>query len=68
MSVTKTAEASVFDVSKNVREIIKNYSLPSGLEVSVFSDFSKNVKTRLDTVKSSGIIGLTLLLLSLYFF
>ena len=68
MSITKTAEASVFDVSKGVRETIKNYSLPSGLKVSVFSDFSKNVKTRLDTVKSSGIIGLTLLLLSLYYF
>ena len=68
MSVTKTAEASVFDVSKNVRNIVKKYSLPSGLKVSVFSDFSKNVKTRLDTVKSSGIIGLSLLLLSLYLF
>ena len=66
MSITKTADASVFDVSKGVREIIQNFSLPSGLEVSVFGDFSKNVKTRLDTVKSSGIIGLTLLLLSLY--
>lgn len=68
MSVTKTAEASVFDVSKNVREIVNDYSLPQGLKVSVFSDFSKNVKTRLDTVKSSGVIGLSLLLLSLYFF
>ena len=68
MSVTKTAEASVFDVSKNVREIVKEYSLPQGLKLSVFSDFSKNVKTRLDTVKSSGLIGLSLLLISLYFF
>ena len=68
MSVTKTADASVFDVSKNVREIVKNYSLPSGLKISAFSDFSINVKTRLDTVKSSGIIGLSLLLISLYFF
>ena len=68
MSVTKTAEASVFDVSKNVREIVEEYSLPQGLKLSVFSDFSKNVKTRLDTVKSSGLIGLSLLLISLYFF
>ena len=68
MSVTKTAEASVFDISQDVREIVKNYSLPSGLKVNVFSDFSKNVKTRLDTVKSSGVIGLSLLLLSLYIF
>ncbi len=68
MSVTKTAEASVFDVSNNVRKIVKEYSLPQGLQVSVFSDFSKNVKTRLDTVKSSGLIGLFLLLLSLYLF
>ena len=41
MSITKTADASVFDVSKGVREIIQNFSLPSGLEVSVFGDFSK---------------------------
>ena len=68
MSVTKTADASVFEVSKNVKDLVNNYSLPSGLTVKVFSDFSKNVKTRLDTVKSSGIIGLTLLLISLYLF
>jgi len=68
MSVTKTADASVFEVSKNVRDLVNNYSLPSGLTVTVFSDFSKNVKTRLDTVKSSGVIGLTLLLISLYLF
>ena len=68
MSVTKTAEASVFDVSNNVRDIVNNYNLPSGLKISVFSDFSKNVKTRLDTVKSSGVIGLFLLLISLYLF
>ena len=68
MSVTKTAEASVFDVSKNVRDVVNNYNLPSGLKISVFSDFSKKVKTRLDTVKSSGVIGLFLLLISLYLF
>ena len=68
MSVTKTSDASVFDVSRDVRNVINNYSLPTGLKLSVFSDFSKNVKTRLDTVKSSGIIGLFLLLLSLYLF
>ena len=45
MSITKTADASVFDVSKGVREIIQNFSLPSGLEVSVFGDFSKNVRS-----------------------
>ena len=68
MSVTKTSDASVFDVSRDVRNVINNYSLPTGLKLSVFSDFSKNVKTRLDTVKSSGIIGLFLLLISLYLF
>ena len=41
MSITKTAEASVFDVSNAVRETIKNYSLPSGLEVSALVIFQK---------------------------
>ena len=67
---TESSKEIKHRLSNAVRETIKNYSLPSGLEVSVFSDFSKNVRTRLDTVKSSGVIGLTLLLLSqltLYF-
>ena len=68
MTVTKTSDASVFKVSQNVRDIISTYQLPNGLNLAVFSDFSKNVKTRLDTVKSSGLIGLILLLISLYIF
>ena len=47
---------------------MKKYNPPGGLKLAVYSDFSKNVKTRLDTVKSSGVIGLILLLISLYIF
>lgn len=68
LTVTKTADASVFDVSNSVRDLVKKYNPPGGLELAVYSDFSKNVKTRLDTVKSSGVIGLILLLISLYIF
>ncbi|MEG3592117.1 MAG: efflux RND transporter permease subunit [Pseudomonadota bacterium] len=68
MTITKTAEASVFNVSENVRYLVANFETPHGVEVGVYSDFSKNVKKRLDTVRSSGVIGLLLLLLSLYIF
>ena len=68
LTVTKTADASVFDVSNSVRDLVKKYNPPGGLKLAVYSDFSKNVKTRLDTVKSSGVIGLILLLISLYIF
>ena len=68
LTVTKTADASVFDVSNSVRDLVKKYNPPGGLKLAVYSDFSKNVKTRLDTVKSSGAIGLILLLISLYIF
>lgn len=70
MIVTKTAESSTIEISRQVREMaLKMRSeLPASVQLGVFSDLSTYVKTRLETVKSSGIVGLALVLLSLYLF
>ncbi len=68
MTVTKTGEASTIEVAREVREYIhaRQQTLPPGIRIGFFSDLSVFVKTRLETVMSSGVVGLTLVLLSLY--
>ena len=70
LTVTKTAKASTIDVSQAVRELAAQLQkeLPAAIKTGLFSDLSKYVKTRLDTLKSSGAVGLFLVLLSLYLF
>jgi len=70
LTVTKTVSASTIEVSKRVREEAGKLrrELPPGVQVGLFSDLSVYVQTRLDTVKSSGLVGLALVLLSLYLF
>lgn len=70
MIVTKTADSSTIEISKRVRETISEMrsELPASVSLGVFSDLSVYVKTRLETVKSSGVVGLALVLLSLYLF
>ncbi len=70
ITVTKTAEASTIEVSERVRRLSEQLrqELPPTLQTGVFSDLSLYVKNRLDTVKSSGVVGLVLVLLSLYLF
>ena len=70
LTVTKTAKASTIQVSEQVRELAKELrnEFPTDVRIGLFSDVSVYVKNRLDTVKSSGLIGLTLVLLSLYVF
>ena len=70
LTVTKTAKASTINVSQAVRDLaaeLKN-ELPAGINIGLFGDLSKYVKTRLETLKSSGAVGLFLVLLSLYLF
>ncbi len=68
LTVTKTAEASTIEVSERIKELTAELrqTLPVSLNVSYHTDMSRYVKTRLNTVKSSGLIGLILVLLSLY--
>jgi len=70
LTVTKTVKASTIEVSKQVRALAAELGneLPAGIQVGLFSDLSIYVKTRLETLKSSGAIGLVLVLLSLYWF
>jgi multidrug efflux pump subunit AcrB len=70
LTVTKTADASTIEVSRLVREEADKLrrELPPSIQVGLFSDLSVYVKTRLNTVKSSGLLGLVLVLLSLYLF
>ncbi len=70
LTVTKTADASTIEVSKAVRELVATLrgELPPAVQAGLFSDLSVYVKRRLDTVKSSGIVGLALLLAALYLF
>lgn len=70
LTITKTAKASTIEVSKLTRELAAKLQeeLPPGIKVGLFSDLSIYVKTRLETLKSSGAVGLALVLLSLYLF
>ena len=70
LTITKTAKASTIDVSQSVRDLAAEVqeTLPAGIKLGLFSDLSKYVKTRLETLKSSGAVGLFLVLLSLYLF
>ena len=70
LTVTKTAESSTIDVADAVRAFAAQLrtELPATIEVGLFNDLSIYVKTRLNTVKSSGLVGLCLVLLSLYLF
>ncbi len=70
ITVTKTSEGSSTDIAYDVKELVKELSteLPDNISVAAFSDLSVYIETRLNTVKSSGIVGLALVLLSLYLF
>jgi multidrug efflux pump subunit AcrB len=70
LTVTKTARASTIDVAEAVRRYTGDLqeNLPTGMKAGLFSDLSVYVKNRLETVMSSGIVGLVLVLISLYVF
>jgi multidrug efflux pump subunit AcrB len=68
LTINKTGQASTIEVARLVRDYVsqRQQSLPVGVQLGLFSDLSVYVKNRLETVKSSGMVGLTLVLLSLY--
>ena len=68
LTVTKTAKASTTEVANAVKALLDKLkpTLPSNVLANYHTDLSTYIKIRLNTVKSSGLVGLTLLLLSLY--
>lgn len=67
LTVTKTASASTIEVADQVKQLASELrlALPPSLQVGYHTDMSNYVEARLNTVKSSGLIGLVLVLLSL---
>ncbi len=70
ITVTKTVDGSSTDIARDVKELVNTLQqeLPNNISVAAFSDLSVYIETRLNTVKSSGVVGLILVLLSLYLF
>ena len=68
LTVTKSGDASTIDVADAVKEKIAELAkhIPPTVQLGTHTDLSVYIKTRLNTVKSSGLIGLVLLLFSLY--
>lgn len=69
LTVTKTADSSTIEVSDHVKELTRELqqTLSVGVNVDYHTDMSEYVRVRLNTVKSSGLVGLVLVLISLYF-
>ncbi len=70
LTVTKTAEASSIWLSTKIHELadVIRSELPPSVDIGLHTDTSIYLKTRLNTVKSSGLVGLVLVLISLYLF
>ena len=68
LTVTKLSSASTIDISDAVKTLSAalHDTLPPGIKANYHTDVSEYVKIRINTVKSSGFIGLALVLLSLY--
>lgn len=70
MTINKTADASTIEVAK----LIESYAaelrktLPESVQIGVYSDLSKFVKERLEALQAAGMIGLILVILTLYLF
>lgn len=70
ITVTKTSDGSTTDIAELVKATVAELKreFPANIGIGVFSDLSVYIETRLNTVKSSGAVGLVLVLLSLYLF
>ena len=70
LTVNKTVEASTIEVARRMRALVEELraELPPSIGVGLFSDLSVYIENRLNTVKSSGVVGLALVLISLYLF
>ncbi len=69
LTVFKTAEGSSIDLSRKIRGLVEGWNREyEGLHFAVYSDLSVYIKNRLNTVKSSAVVGLILVTVSLYAF
>ncbi len=69
LTIFKTAKGSSIFLSNKIRRMLKKWKKQyRGLDFSVYSDLSIYIRNRLNTVKSSAVVGLILVTLSLYLF
>ncbi len=69
LTVFKTADGSSIDLSRKIRSLLPSWeNRYKGLKFAVYSDLSVYIKNRLNTVKSSAVVGLILVTISLYLF
>lgn len=70
LTVNKTADSSTIEVSERVRAYAEELrqTLPASVQVGLYSDLSQYVKERLEVLRAAGLVGLVLVLLTLYLF
>ena len=70
INVYKTPSQDIIKIADRVRDYIaeENSRLPPGLRLSIWRDFSKMVRDRLNLLVDNGVLGLCLVLLTLWFF
>ncbi len=69
LTIFKTAKGSSIRLSNKIRQLVKEWKKEyKGLDFSVYSDLSVYIRNRLNTVKSSAVVGLILVTISLYLF
>ncbi len=69
LTIFKTEQGSSIDLSRKIKDQIAKWEQEfDGLRFDVYSDLSVYIKNRLNTVKSSAVVGLILVTISLYLF
>lgn len=68
--VIKERKGDAIDISARVREVVDRVkpNLPETVAVGVFNDFSTFIRNRLNTLAHSGLIGLSIVLITLWLF
>ena len=68
--VNKERTGDAIDIAASVRALVEQVrsQLPETVTIGVFNDFSVFIKNRLNTLRWSGIIGLTIVLITLWVF
>ncbi len=69
LTIFKTEQGSSIDLSHELKTLIKKWEQEfKGIKFDIYSDLSVYIKNRLNTVKSSAVVGLILVTISLYLF
>jgi len=70
LTILKTEEADAINLSKKIRSLVDDYKklLPEGLTIRFYSDTSKYIFNRINTMENSALLGLILVTILLVLF